>query len=84
MRNLLSQIGRWLFRWQSDGSNPIVLTQRRVFILPTGAGLLFAAMLVVMLLGAINYTLALGHALVFLLAGLGMTGMVHALSLIHI
>lgn len=68
----------WLFRWQkSDGSGPVVLTQRRIFILPSRAGLLFATALAVMLLGAINYTLALGHALVFLLAGLGMAGMVH-------
>lgn len=78
MKSLFSAFSRWLFRWQSDGSGTIVLTQRRVFILPTGAGLLYAVALVVMLLGAINYTLALGHALVFLLAGLGLTGMVHA------
>lgn len=78
MKALLTRFRRWLFRWQSDGNGTIILTQRRVFILPTGAGLLFAMTLVVMLLGAINYTLALGHALVFLLAGLGMTGMVHA------
>ena len=47
------------------------------FILPTGAGYLFAVVLAVMLLGAINYTLSLGHALVFLLAGLGLAAMVH-------
>lgn len=68
----------WLFRWnRSDGNVPIVLTQRRIFILPTGAGVLYAVVLAVMLLGAINYNLALGHALVFLLAGLGIAGMVH-------
>jgi uncharacterized protein (DUF58 family) len=68
----------WLFRWdRSDGSAPIILTQRRIFVLPSRAGLLFAAVLVTMLLGAINYNLALGHALVFLLAGLGIAGMVH-------
>jgi len=67
-----------LFRWrQSDGTGTVVLGQRRIFILPSRAGLLFAAALAVMLLGAINYGLALGHALVFLLAGLGLTGMVH-------
>ena len=65
-------VADWLFRWrQSDGTSPLVLGQRRVFILPTRAGLLFAATLATMLLGAINYSLALGHALVFLLAGLG-------------
>ncbi len=69
----------WLFRWQrSDGTAPIVLGQRRIFILPTRAGLVYAAALAVMLVGAINYNLALGHALVFLLAGLGVVGMIHA------
>jgi hypothetical protein len=34
------------------------------------AGLLYAVVLVVMLIGAINYNLSLGHALIFLLAGL--------------
>lgn len=68
----------WLFRWErSDGTTPIILTQRRIFILPSRAGMLFAAVLATMLLGAINYNLALGHALVFLLAGLGVAGMVH-------
>ncbi|MBS1197366.1 MAG: hypothetical protein H6R18_1151 [Proteobacteria bacterium] len=66
------------WRWrQPAGTNPIVLTRDRVYILPTGAGVLFAVALVLMLLGAINYNLALGHALVFLLAGLGPVGMVH-------
>jgi uncharacterized protein (DUF58 family) len=66
-----------LFRWQSDGTAPLRLSQRRIFIIPTRYGLLFSLALIVMLVGAINYTLALGHALVFLLAGLGITGMVH-------
>lgn len=74
---LLSDLRNWLFRWHSDGVAPIVLGQRRVFIVPTRAGVLYAVALVVMLLGAINYSLGLGHALVFLLAGLGLTGMVH-------
>lgn len=39
--------------------------------------MLFAITLLAMLLGAINYNLALGHALVFLLASLGITSMVH-------
>ncbi|MBS1188573.1 MAG: hypothetical protein H6R10_365 [Rhodocyclaceae bacterium] len=67
----------WLFRWRSDGTGPIVLRQRRIFILPTGVAFLFATVLIVMLLGAVNYNLALGHALVFLLAGVGLSGMIH-------
>ena len=66
-----------LFRIGRDEPLPVILTQRRIFIIPTGAGLLFALVLAVMLVGAINYNLSLGHALVFLLAGLGIVAMVH-------
>ncbi|HSG24223.1 MAG TPA: DUF58 domain-containing protein, partial [Azonexus sp.] len=74
---IVATLQQKLFRWQSDGIAPLRLGQRRIFIIPTRGGLLFAVALIVMLLGAINYTLALGHALVFLLAGLGIIGMVH-------
>lgn len=68
---------QWLFRFGRDQQLPIVLNQRRIFIVPTRAGLLFAVVLGVMLIGAINYNLSLGHALVFLLAGVGLVAMVH-------
>jgi len=80
---VIADLQRRLFRWQSDGTAPLRLAQRRIFILPTRAGLLFAAALLAMLTGAINYNLALGHALVFLLAGLALTGMVHAFRNLH-
>ena len=73
----LAAARRWLFRLGRDERLPIVLGQRRIFIVPTGAGFLFAIALAVMLIGAINYNLSLGHALVFLLAGLGLVAMVH-------
>lgn len=72
-----STLRQWLFRLGPDTRLPVVLTQRRIFILPTGTGLLYGLVLIVMLLGAINYSLSLGHALVFLLAGLGFVAMVH-------
>ena len=75
--SLLQKLKLKLFRWQSDGLNPITLGQRRVFILPTRGGFLFAITLFAMLIAAINYNLALGHALVFLLTGIGLTGMIH-------
>jgi hypothetical protein len=43
--------------------------QRNTYILPTGAGVLFGAVLLVLLLASINYQLNLGYALTFLLAG---------------
>jgi uncharacterized protein (DUF58 family) len=52
-----------------------LLTQRNVYILPTRAGLAFAAVLVVMLLASINYQLSLGYVLTFLLAGAGFVSM---------
>ena len=51
------------------------LTQRNVYILPSRAGLLFAATLVVMWLASVNYQLSLGHALTFLLVGVGAVSM---------
>jgi uncharacterized protein (DUF58 family) len=64
---------------------PIILTQRRVYVLPTRAGLAYATALGVILLGAMNYNLSLGHALVFLLAGLGIVAILHTFrNLVHI
>ena len=55
----------------------MVLGQRRVYILPTGAGLMFGVTILLMLIGSINYNLSLGYVLVFLLAGNGMVAMLH-------
>lgn len=74
---ILPTLQRWLFRSVPDERYPIVLTQRRIFIVPTRTGFLYAIVLGVMLIGAINYNLGLGHALVFLLASLGLVAMVH-------
>ncbi len=56
---------------------PVVLTQRRVYILPTRQGVLFAASLLLMLIGSINYQLSLGFILTFLLAGVGVVAILH-------
>ena len=52
--NLAGRFQQFLFRWRSDGTAPLRLGQRRIFIVPSRGGLLFALALVVMLLGAIN------------------------------
>ena len=56
---------------------PLLLTQRRIYVLPTRAGLAYMATLAVMLAGSINYNLSLGYALTFLLGGLGVIAIVH-------
>jgi uncharacterized protein (DUF58 family) len=81
--SIIATLKQQLFRWRSDGTAPLRLGQRRIFIVPSRGGLLYAAALIVMLIGAINYNLALGHALVFLLAGLGIVGMVHTFRNLH-
>jgi uncharacterized protein (DUF58 family) len=67
----------WALRIRPPEPVPVVLTQRRVYVLPSRGGLLYAVSLVVMLIGAINYNLSLGYVLVFLLAGLGVTAILH-------
>ncbi len=57
----------WAFRRTAE-TGTVVLNQRRVYILPSRQGLLFVIVLVVMLLGDINYNLSLGYVLTFLLA----------------
>ena len=49
---------------------PYYLNNRRVYILPTKQGLVFALLLFAMLLGSINYNNNLGYILTFLLASL--------------
>lgn len=76
---------RWALRVRPPEAVPIVLSQRRVYVLPTRAGLAYGVALGVILLGAMNYNLSLGHALVFLLAGLGIVAILHTFrNLVHI
>jgi len=49
---------------------PYFLNNRRVYILPTKQGLVFALLLLAMLLGSINYNNNLGYILTFLLVSL--------------
>src|SRR5262249_7639492 len=47
----------------------LTLTQRNIYIVPSRAGFAFGAVLMLLLIVAINYQLSLGFALTFLLAG---------------
>lgn len=51
------------------------LTHRNVYILPTRAGWMFAALVLVLLVLSINYQLNLGYLLTFLLAGSALMAM---------
>lgn len=56
---------------------PVILDRQRVFILPTRHGFLFAVLLLVMLIGSINYNLSLGFILTFLLGGMAVVSILH-------
>lgn len=70
----LARLRRW-FESRLPATDTWALGQRNIYILPTRAGLTFAATLIVMLLASINYQLNLGYALTFLLAGSGLVSM---------
>jgi uncharacterized protein (DUF58 family) len=58
-------------------NNGIVLGRRQLFMLPTRFGLLFALLLVVQLMAAINYGNGLAYALTFLLGSLAVVSMLY-------
>jgi uncharacterized protein (DUF58 family) len=66
---------RWRSRATARDGGEVVLGQRRVYILPTGAGLGFGGLLVVLLIGSINYDLGLGYGLTFLAAACAVVDM---------
>jgi len=62
----------------ADPSAAHLLRFRRIFILPTRQGMGFGLAVLVMLLGAINYGNALGYVLSFMLVGISLVSMLHA------
>src|SRR3989449_10573542 len=71
------RIANWIYGSTPPERGTVLLVHRRVYIVPTQLGLLYALTLVILLVGSINYALSLGFALTFLLAGMGLAGMVH-------
>src|SRR4029077_20580350 len=71
------RFANWLYGFTPPEHGRVLLVHRRVYIVPARLGWLFAATLAILLIGSINYALSLGFALTFLLAGVGLAGMVH-------
>jgi uncharacterized protein (DUF58 family) len=66
---------RWIRQRQGPDHGTVRLHRGRIYILPTGLGVMFGCMLLGMLLGSLNYANNLGLALTFLLAALGLVTM---------
>ena len=77
LTDLRQSISDWIFRASVPESSPVTLVQRRIFILPTRQGYVFAVTVLVLLVASINYTLSLGFVLTFLLASMGGVAMLH-------
>ncbi len=74
---LRQRISDWIFRARTPEVPPVVLVQRRIFIIPSRTGYFFVLVLLLLLLASINYSLSLGYLLTFLLAGMGNMSMLH-------
>lgn len=76
--------GKW-FRVASSHNNIATLNPRQIYILPTCWGILYAVMLLLLLVGSINYSISLGYYITFLLASLGNLAMLYTWrNLVHL
>jgi uncharacterized protein (DUF58 family) len=70
------RLANWVYGFTPPERGAVILVHRRVYIVPARLGWLFGATVAILLIGSINYALALGFGLTFLLAGMGIAGMV--------
>jgi uncharacterized protein (DUF58 family) len=70
-----SKAAAWARRRQGIDPLPVPLARRRLYILPTRAGLGFGALLACMLIAGLNYSNSLALLLTFLLAGFALVAM---------
>lgn len=76
---LRHRLQAWALR-RSPASRSVTLTQKRIYILPTLAGMLFLLLLFLLLLLAINYQNNLAYAATFLLGGMFVVSILHTYS----
>jgi uncharacterized protein (DUF58 family) len=66
----------WRTKATARDTGSVLLSQRRVYILPTRAGLGFCVLLLVLLIGSVNYNLGLGFGLTFVAGACAVVDMV--------
>jgi len=85
IEHLASRLFNLERRSGNDRSDSIVLTRRRIYILPTYYGVLFSMLLMLLLVGSTNYNNSLGFVLTFLLASVGLVSIIHTYrNLLHL
>lgn len=65
------RIDAWIEKRNPASNSAITLVNQRLYILPTRFGYIYALMLIVLLLAAINYQNSMAYALTFLLTAIG-------------
>jgi len=77
--SLTAAASRWVGQWakKRQGTDPHITGLRpgRVYILPTGVGLVYGLMTFAMLMGSMNYNNNLSFVLTFILVSLGLVSM---------
>jgi uncharacterized protein (DUF58 family) len=73
----LARMRQRAFRNAPADDAPVVLRHSRIYLLPTRRGWALIVTLAIMLLGSLNYALALGVGVTFLLAGLVAAAQLH-------
>ena len=69
------RVAEWMRRRQGEDVLPVALERRRLYILPTGAGVAFALLLFLMLIAGLNYGNSLALFLTFLLGAFALVTM---------
>lgn len=75
LQTLRKRLRKWAFPQRAPEAGEVHLTQRRVYIVPSGPGFAWVLMLGLIFIGSINYNLSLGFGLTFLLAACGVVDM---------
>ncbi len=74
-------ISQWIKTFRrtakTDGSGCARIRARSIYILPTKQGLVLALVLILMLIGSVNYGSNLGYLVTFLLGGIWLTSILH-------
>jgi uncharacterized protein (DUF58 family) len=74
-RRLRARSAAWMRRRQGEDVLPVTLERRRLYILPTRAGVGFATLLVLMFLAGLNYANSLALLVTFLLTAFALVAM---------
>ena len=65
------------FIGEGPEAGPVVLDRRRIYVLPTAHGFRFGVILIIMLLGSMNYSNSLAFVLTFLLGSMAVVSILH-------